>query len=85
MICEMIVADAAHHADDRGSCQTPCSTSLIRAFAAGKHLESPAENRFAGTRQSVRTDHEVHIQAANNNDGRLHRVRSMPSFFNSSA
>jgi hypothetical protein len=89
VIPEKIVAGAAghpHHA--RITAQPARGASLICALATGEHLKIAAQNGLAGRGQAVHRNHEIHVQAANDGQNRTtlgHRVKSIPSFFSSSA
>ena len=85
MIAERIVSHPADHADLRRRAGEPGSgTGLVGAFAARRHLEVAAQNSLAGRGKPVHGNHEIHIEAADD-DNRRHRVKSMPNFFSSSA
>jgi hypothetical protein len=85
MICKQVVADAADHANQSIARKSARGASLIGAFASGDHLKPTAEHGFARRGQMLRPNHEIHIEASEDDDRWFHRVRSMPSFFSSSA
>jgi hypothetical protein len=85
MIGEDIVTDAANHPNQRIPGKSPGGARLIGALTARDHLKRFTEHRLSGSRQAFRLNHEIHVQTPDNNDYGLHRVRSIPSFFSSSA
>lgn len=89
VIGENVVPDTAKHPDVGSACEFAGGARLIRALSSRDHLKRFAQYRFSGRGQMFRPDGEVHVQTAEDNDCGLHRgfhrVRSMPSFFSSSA
>jgi hypothetical protein len=85
VIRKHVVSDTSHHANERVARQAAGGASLIGALSARNHLEAAAEHGFARRRQVPRPNYEIHVQTAEYDDRRFHRVRSIPSFFNSSA
>ena len=85
VIGEHVVADASYHANQRIACEPARGASLVGALAARNHLKAAAEDSFSGLGQSPCPNHEIHVQTAQHDNRRFHRVRSMPSFFSSSA
>ena len=85
MIGKQIVADAADHSNESVARETARGASLISAFPPGNQLKPTAEHGFARRGQMRRPDHEIHVEASEDDDGWFHRARSMPSFFSSSA
>lgn len=89
VIGEEILADAAGHARQHGtSANASRRTGLIRTLASRQHLEFASERGFAGHRKVLHADDKVHVETSSHEQNRLcalHRARSMPSFFSSSA
>ena len=87
MIAEHIVTNASDHSRcDIIAAEFAGRASLVRSLAPGQHLKIPAERRFTRCRQAVHGNNKIHVKTAyNRNDGGHYLLRSMPSFFNSSA
>ena len=74
LIAEDVVADAAEHFDGhvRGT-GPPGGAGLIGAFASGKGDEVMTEDGFPAGWQVRDANDEIHIEAAENDDGWAHR------------
>ena len=85
VISEDIVTDAANHPNQRLPGKSPGGARLIGALTARDHLERFTEHRLSRSGQAFRLNYEIHVQTPDNDNYGLHRVRSIPSFFSSSA
>jgi hypothetical protein len=85
MVSKQVVTDAADHADQSIAREAARSAGLIGPFPSRNHLKPAAEHGFARRWQMCRPNHEIHIETSEDDDRWFHRVRSMPSFFSSSA
>lgn len=63
---ERVIADASDHGDT-GS-EASCCGSLIGSFAAGDGLRAMTADGFAGLREFLAAEHEVHVEGTDDDD-----------------